>query len=1092
MTTTQSFQNNPDFFTDKQACIKSHTEKVQTNQRYRNFKQNNFTAGDEEQFQEYRDQTNGSGCEDSIDITGNLFIETPILDKWEKNREVGADAVINTFRYIFHKFKKGVFIKIKDNKLAVFLPFSKAIFVNEWSHKIKANPAKYRHPKDFIKYVTELSGYRYNPKSVNDNIDQWYGNNCLIRYEFPPSEGDSNIGNVKNMLEELCSSRKVPDIELFINRRDFPLLTRDGTEAYDNIWGSDKVPLVSHSYDKYIPILSMSSSARYADITIPTWDDWARVQSKDGIYFPKTCREYDDSFTTKWEDKIPTAVFRGGTTGCGVTIDTNPRLKAAYISSLGKIDSDGIPFLNAGISNWNLRPRKTRDSEYLQTIEVDKLPFGLSDRLSPEEQSKYKYILHLEGHVEAFRMSLELSMGSVILLVDSRWKLWYSSMLVPYKHYVPVKADMSDLLDQIKWCKTHDSECKEIVKNALEFYNKYLQKKGILDYVQKLFIDLKEEMGSYLYNEESPLDVQLEEENKLIENAMSEYPSIPDELNKIGNVPYVGRSHSLLEGVRWAVNRSIKNGDFHKNAENMGNVFSNKLGNIGIRKMMGFDFVVKTTSDPKKIKEHTHETFVGIYGTNKILSHIPNFAYIFGSYKGEDGSYNVISEHIKGMTLFDYIKSPRFSFTDYLSILVQLSLAIKVAQNSCGFVHYDLTPWNVMLQFSPVDVTFNYKISHDKVFKISTNIIPVIIDYGKSHIVHDGIHHGFVNMFNASTVQDIFTLLVTSIDSLERLESREFTKLFQVANFMTGNRYRKERFTNAYDLRTFLKFSRKYANLISLNKYELEQMGPLDLVDHIMKVEPSSIKLSVTNTYKDYMNKGNSTQVYEYIFSHTEEEKINSYINVFLRINSCSLPQAKNILFMYYAAQTIDMSLRSVRSNMLKYLKGNKIDSTEHIKIANNTINFISKFYRDRLRDMKETSLNYTLTDLDKAELVRADYTEESFLNPKKINGMILRDRGEEVNVTEMYNYKEQFDYVFVNDGDFKISEKTASFYLDNLKDLLDTDSFVMMNNNANVKSLRSIAKRIYEKDLVKQMSLGACKNQRYVKEYENVLSNLL
>ncbi len=39
--------------------------------------------------------------------------------------------------------------------------------------------------------------------------------------------------------------------------------------------------------------------------------------------------------------------------------------------------------------------------------------------LTPEEQSKYKYIINIDGHVSAFRLSLEMSMGCCILLVKS-------------------------------------------------------------------------------------------------------------------------------------------------------------------------------------------------------------------------------------------------------------------------------------------------------------------------------------------------------------------------------------------------------------------------------------------------------------------------------------------------------------------------------------------------------------------------------------------------------------------------------------------------------------------------------------------------
>ena len=256
MTTTIEFQSNPDFYTTQEECAENLRKRPDaTNPRYKNFTQTHFTAGDEEQFQTYRDTTNGNICKEDISLNTNLFVDQP-FPKWEKYKDVQVTAVNNTFKYIFHKFKKGIFVKIVNNKLKVFLPFSNENFTNEWSDKIKVDPSKYSSINDFLKFVSAQQGYTFHPRSVNSNIEQWYANNCLIRFDF--REGDSNVGNVKNMLETLCSKREIPDVEFFINRRDFPILTRDNTEPYNNIWGNK--PLVSHNYPKYIPILSETTS----------------------------------------------------------------------------------------------------------------------------------------------------------------------------------------------------------------------------------------------------------------------------------------------------------------------------------------------------------------------------------------------------------------------------------------------------------------------------------------------------------------------------------------------------------------------------------------------------------------------------------------------------------------------------------------------------------------------------------------------------------------------------------------------------------------------------------------------------------------
>lgn len=1058
MTTTSSFQNKPDFYSTKEECLNGSKGKEQTNPRYKNFYQNNFTAGDEEQFQQYRDCTNGDICIPEIQLSENLFVDKP-FKKWDKYENLHADAVINTFRYIFNKFKKGIFVKIVDNKLRVFLPFSKAHFTNEWSDNIKVDKAKYGTMKDFMRYISETEGHHFNQRNLNENTDEWYGNNCLVRYEFPISEGDSNVGNVKNMLEELCLSRKVPDIEFFINRRDFPILTRDDTEPYNNIWGTTQLPLVSHAYKQYVPILSMSNSDRYADMLLPTWEDWARIQSYENKWFPRSCREYNEIFDIPWNKKKSTAVFRGGTTGCGVTIDTNPRLKLVYFSSNVKPGKDGIPYLDAGITNWNLRPRKIQNETYLRTIEIDNLPFGLSRRLTPKEQSSYKYIINIDGHVTAYRLSIELSMGSVILLVTSSWKIWFSDLLVPYEHYVPVRKDLSNLIEQIKWCRENDEKCEKIAQNAKIFFNTYLQKKGALDYVQKLLIDLKKEIGVYLYNEQTPIEIMIYSEYK---NLDFSFPETPKDLSDLNVIPNMGRSYGLLQGLEWAIRKVILEGEFEDIAEEREEIFKNKLGNIRHFNICGFSMAVKTTSDTQKIREHIHEVYVGTKRINELSKFVPNFAYIFGLYRKND-TFNVITELIHGETLFGYINSPKFDFQEFLFILMQVCLALQVAQNISGLVHYDLTPWNIVLQRINTSMVFEYILAHDNVIRIRTSIIPVIIDYGKSHVINDGEHHGFINMFKVDTSQDIITLLITSIDQIinsQRLSQKDFGNLLQLANFISGTKYRRDTFENAKDLRTFFRKAKKYTALVYDDKYELKNFTNYSLIKHIMKMRKDyKFSLGVVKEYHPYMDKGNGRQVFEYIFSDTAKDRLQSYENVFIRLKHCTLPQPNNLFFVYYAAQSLENNLVSVRDNMMFFLEHEGLDTKPYDKIFTNTMSFIYHVYQEKINEMAEEDIEYEISgEFD--NLIQCPYTEDTFLRPESILSLI-----KPIEDTDLSEYKEIIEMILLNQSTYKLKDKDRDHYLKNFNKLLKTSSMNMKNNNANNKTLHYLSKKIYTED---------------------------
>jgi serine/threonine protein kinase len=934
------------------------------------------------------------------------------------------------------------------------------------------------------------------------------------------------------MLEELCANFKVPDIEFFINRRDFPILTKDGTEPYNHIWGKTQ-PLVSHSYDKYLPILSMSKTDRYADVLIPTWDDWARIQSYEKKYFPATEQDYSATFDIRWSDKKQTAVFRGTSTGCGVDVETNPRLKLAYLSTLTYPTDGGVPYLDAKLTKWNLRPRKLEGETYLKTIDINSLKrkkidiYKIDDKgnyirdktqnyyrndygkyiidnengkyikhhsgykyvkhgnkipnfLSPKQQSGYKYIIHVDGHVSAFRLSLELSMGSVILLVDSEWKIWYRDLLLPFgdkydekfAHYVPIKEDLSDLIEKIQWCRDNDKKCEQIAKNSLEFFRTYLQKDGALQYMQKMLVNLKKEMGTYLYNSKTPLQIIIEDEYKNINRS---FPTIQKNIKDLSICPPMERCYGLLQGMEFVVRKIIAETNFEDVALFGNKIFENSLKTVIVKaaKLGGFSMVVKTTSDSKKIEEHIHEAFVGIMCTNKLLKFIPNFAYVFGLY--EKGSYNLVSEFINGETLFNYINSDKFSVSEFIFIVLQLCLALEVAQNTCGFVHYDLTPWNIILKRTDEPKTFDYIISHKRVIRLRTSCIPVIIDFGKSHVIHEGVHHGFVNMFKMSTVQDIIILLVKSIDQIinkkKKLEENDRKNIIDLMNFISNTRYcpKKFNYTDDYELREFLKNARKYASLISDDKYELESLKPFDLVIHIKSMTNFAFP-KIIGTVKDYqpsMDKGNGRQVFEFVFSKTDKERLDTYVNVFSRLKKCTLPQSKNLFFIYYAAQSLENNLTSVRNNMLTFLKYLGKDSTYYEDIYNDVISFLEHVYRKKIETTQEKNIDYADDVAGHFnDFIQAPYNEETFLDPKKILEMI---KAEPVNFSEdLSEYKEIIEIILLSKGPYELNDKDHKYYLKIFGKLLATSSLKMKNNSANRKTLKLMVNKIYEENKIK------------------------
>lgn len=405
-------------------------------------------------------------------------------------------ATINTINYVFDQFHRGVFVQILDNKIKTFVAINnyESVGFDVMKH-IKFDPKKYKNIDDFIEKVNTEHFKRY--KLIKRKEDSIYFMGCSVNLwaDLTPRGQDVDwlYTYQYHILVELLKVRKVNDIEFILNSKDQTMLVADGESSpHFNILGNLTTPMNRKSKN-FIPIINMGSHKKYADLPMPTNDDWEIITNK---IFLGLCRNQYINIAayidTDYDRKIPTAIFRGGATGCGTLVRTNPRLHAAYLSSkyynhpkYGIASKDGL-YLDARLVSFKKKPKKHYSDKYISIIDPKTLPMKLSKRMPIGEISKYKYIISIEGNIAQFRLTLELSFNSVVLLVRSEYYLWYQPLLKPWVHYVPIKADLSDLMDKIHWCRTHDSKCKIIAANARKFYHTYINEDSVFDYMERL------------------------------------------------------------------------------------------------------------------------------------------------------------------------------------------------------------------------------------------------------------------------------------------------------------------------------------------------------------------------------------------------------------------------------------------------------------------------------------------------------------------------------------------------------------------------------------------------------------------------------
>lgn len=247
--------------------------------------------------------------------------------------------------------------------------------------------------------------------------------------------------------------------------------------------------------------------------------------------------------------------------------------------------------------------------------------------------------------------------------------------------------------------------------------------------------------------------------------------------------------------------------------------------------------IVKTVKDAKNdpqaspeiiYRDIIHELFVGRKAVNFLRGLTPCFSYVLSGFMckepsfmdpdkrkrikdicrtGDDAFY-VAYEKIPGGSFKDIIKNvspiPVFQqdfIRDFLSILIQLSCSLKIAWDRYRFTHYDLHTDNVMCKPIPpgkLAVEMKHPNSEIKYFYVVSRYIPIIIDYGMSHILVDGIRYGSNRIQrNANVTNDYnaifdlykfycFTLYDFIFDNDERVKRSNietFTKLLLLGKF---------------------------------------------------------------------------------------------------------------------------------------------------------------------------------------------------------------------------------------------------------------------------------------------------------------------
>lgn len=637
---------------------------------------------------------------EDVDFKSDLFESKNIIE------------MINTMQYIYVHYGKGIFIKIRENKIDTFLPFKNNYIETYWQKLINLNG----------KYILD----NYIVKKFND---------------------DTYIDWIYEMFENLCNLRDIPDCEFFINsERNYPLITINRSIADKSI--SDfmldyDIPIKQHT------VFSFCTSDEFKDFAIPTLYDWERMKNNTfGI---------TDFHLMKWSEKENKVLFVGDCLGKGIDTNKYPNKRLQLIEKLKNYfkKTNNNFTLTAGITTF---PDEyvIQDSKLMKRVVLEN--FLLTENVDPI--SNYKFIFLVDGEGPPENMSNILFTGSCIIRIesDNNWQTWYEEILKPGIHYLSVDKNFLNLNSTLDYCLNNEVECEEIGLNSREFATTYLSKNSLFDYLQVLLCKIVEKGVTNYENDFKLLQYYLQKEKieKYYTKSLYDFPNEANvNFEEMVNECYLIYENRYNYSFNQALNLIFSNLKYLDISEEVDKTKSSDVTIFKLNSTLNKSSIKLVKKTFENFIDGMNHSYIGFDCINELCKEIPNFCQtIYSNYM--NNKFYIISEYIEGENIEKFLeKYPNKIF----ELIIQLCLCLQLAMERCFFIHGNLEAKNIIITSLKTPIKITYRL-FNKTWAIKTKHVLVIINYEKSTVLsnlHNNkrFHRMFVGNDDAELLQYI-------------------------------------------------------------------------------------------------------------------------------------------------------------------------------------------------------------------------------------------------------------------------------------------------------------------------------------------------
>jgi Glycosyl transferase family 90 len=168
-----------------------------------------------------------------------------------------------------------------------------------------------------------------------------------------------------------------------------------------------------------------------------------------------------------WSERSNPIVWRGSPTGLGAiaaddmrpeNCDLNLRVRVCLkLKGVGDVDAKLVK-----VRRRTLGPQKA-------VLAESRI---VGEKIRESSWARRKFAIDVDGFTNTWsNFYVRLLLGCCVIKVGSPlgYRQWYYDKIEPWVHFVPVRADLSDLIERIDWCRSHENECREIARAGQEF-----------------------------------------------------------------------------------------------------------------------------------------------------------------------------------------------------------------------------------------------------------------------------------------------------------------------------------------------------------------------------------------------------------------------------------------------------------------------------------------------------------------------------------------------------------------------------------------------------------------------------------------------